>query len=342
MSDPLRVDVLERIPDQVEWDALVDVTAAPFLYRADALAAYLRTPLQHGTRARFVTFRQSLSRRLDAALPVFILPATDPLDILARMVSGYAPDGGPLSLSHVWHWYDTRVLRRSRPDALAGPLADALHNVGRSVGAQLTGLINVAARDPILALLGERGFTVTCVDARLRADLTQWSDAEEWLRSLDSGTRQDMRRQLRRSSATGCEVRCERPTPSSARAVAELCTATGAKHGNPGWYPAAELADLIMAWRDNVVLTTIRRDDVLLAASVGLVDGVVFHNWAAGTMPYSSLGFSPYAVLLHESVRAATELRCEILEGGRRNEEWKRRRGFEQVMLYAALAPVSG
>jgi predicted N-acyltransferase len=340
MNDSLDLAVLEDIPDEEEWDALVDAADAPFLYRAGPLRAYVRSPLQRGTQARFAMFRRTMKKELAAALPVFILPAADPLGILERVVPGYSSYGRPLTLSHVWHWYDTRVPRRTSIGELGEPLAGALHGIGRSAGAQITGLVNVAADDPVLTALCEYDFAIARIDRRLRADLTAWSDADDWLRSLDRPVRQDLRRQLRRARANGCEIRYGKPTPSSADAAARLCAATGAKHGNPGWYPTSEMARLIHAWREHVALTTITRDGTTLAASVALVDGTVFHNWAAGTMPYSALGFSPYALFLYKSIREAIARGCTTLEGGRRNEEWKRRRGLEPVDLYGAFARV--
>lgn len=338
--DGLVVEVSTDLPDAEEWDELVGLSAAPLLYRSDPLRTYLRSPLQEGTQARFVTARNASTGECAVAFPVFILPPVDPLGVMADVVQGYSPTGGSLLLSHVWHWYDTRVPARPHTAGLGDLIRETLRGLGVSLGAQVAGLINVSAEDPLLGELSRSGFHVVPVDRRFRAELSSWSTPDDWLQTLDRHVRQDIRRQIRRAYASGCEVTVGPPDAASARAAAELCALTGGKHGNPDWYDADRMARLIWGWRDNVVLTTIARAGVPLASSVSLLDGATFHNWAAGSTDQKLLGFSPYTVLLHATIREAIDRGCTRLEGGRRNEEWKRRRGLSPLDLYGAFLPL--
>jgi len=336
----LVVEVSSDFPAAEEWDELVRLSAAPLLYRSGPLLTYLRFPLQEGTEAKFVTARDASTGECVVAFPVFILPPVDPLGVMADAVKGYSPTGGSLVLSHVWHWYDTRVPARPNVPGLGPLIRETLRDLGRSVGAQVAGLINVSVEDPLLEELSRSGFQVVPVDRRFRAELSSWSTPDDWLQTLDRHVRQDVRRQIRRAYATGCEVTVGPPDTNSVEDAAELCALTGGKHGNPDWYDASQLARLIWGWRDNVVLTTIARGGLPLASSVSLLDGVTFHNWAAGTADQKLLGFSPYTVLLHATIREAIARGCTRLEGGRRNEDWKRRRGLSPLELYGAFLPL--
>jgi CelD/BcsL family acetyltransferase involved in cellulose biosynthesis len=140
--------------------------------------------------------------------------------------------------------------------------------------------------------------------------------------------------------AGGYHVTVGPPTPEDMAEVALLCQLTSAKHGNPGWYDPERLAQFGMELREYVRLVAIRHGDRIAAASISMVDGRRFHNWAAGTRGLDGFAFSPYQVMLHETVQAAIDNGCSLLEAGRRNDAWKERLGLTRQVLLGCLVPV--
>lgn len=333
------VEIGDSPPDDPEWDRLVDRSDASLFYRSDVLAAYRRSPLRTTLGMYFVRVYSPTTGRLRAALPAFLLPADDPLGVCPAMLPGFRASDGPLLLSHTWHWYDTCL----PADGLDAEILDAVHtglgDLARRLRAQAYGFMNMPEGGELAALLAATGTGVRPIDARYLLDVSGMRSADDYLAGLRPRARQEMRRHLRSMRAGGYEVTVGPPGPEDMAEVAMLCQVTADKHGNPGWYDPERLAQFGTALREHVRLVAIRRDDRIAAASISMVDGRRFHNWAAGTRPLDTFGFSPYQVMLHATVQAAIDNGCSLLEGGRRNDAWKERLGLTRQVLLGCLVP---
>ena len=327
-------------PDDSDWDRVVERSGASLFYRPDVLRAYWRSPLRTTLGMYFLRVRSPGSGRLRAVLPAFLLPADDPLGVCPALLPGFRAADGPLLLSHMWHWYDTCL----PADGLDAEVLDAvrrgLHGLAEETGAQPNGFINVPEGDALARLLAEAGATVGPIDARYVLGLSGMSSADDYLARLRPRARQEMRRHLRLMLSGGYQLTVGPPEPADMAAAAQLCQLTSAKHGNPGWYDTEQLARFGNDLHRYVRLVKIRCGADIVAASISMVDGARFHNWAAGTQQLGDLGFSPYQVMLHATVQAAIDNGCTVLEGGRRNDAWKERLGLTRRALLGCLVTV--
>ncbi len=336
-GDPYLVEALTAPPDAA-WDELVEQSDAPLFYRSAVLRAYQRHPLREPLHIYYLAARDRATGRAAAVLPAYLLPPEDPLRVLADTIPGFDPDGRPILLSHIWHWYDTWVPARGLTAALLDRMCQALASLAADVAAQAYGLVNVEQGGALAAALAATGRRATAIDARYTLDLRPYRTADDYLVTLGRKARQDIRRHLRLADRAGAEVTVRVPDRATMRRAAQLCVATSAKHGNRGWYREDALASFVCSLPGQARLVTIRVDGVPVAVSISFLDGRRFHNWTAGSTGYSSLAFSPYLVLLHATIAAAIAEGCTLLEGGRRNDDWKRRLNFTRRPLLGWVA----
>ena len=335
----ITVEIAEKPPDDVEWDLLVDRSGAPLFYRSDVLRAYWRFPLRTTLAMHFIRVHDRTTGRLRAVLPTFLLPPDDPLGVCPAMLPGFRADEGPLLLSHMWHWYDTCLPADSLDAELLHAVRQGLRGLAERTGAQAYGFMNMPEGGALAGLLADSGAAVHPIDARYLLDVRGMRSADDYLAGLRPRPRQEMRRHIRLMEAGGYRLTVGPPEPDDMAAAARLCQVTSAKHGNPGWYDPERLTKFGTELRRYVNLVTIRRNSDIVAASISLVDGRRFHNWAAGTQRLGDLGFSPYQVMLHATVQAAIDNGCALLEGGRRNDAWKERLGLTRRVLLGCLVP---
>jgi predicted N-acyltransferase len=333
------IDVADRVADQTEWDEVVQASAAPLFYRSDVLAAYHRYPLRETRSVHYLTAR-STGGGLAAVLPAYVLPASDPLGVLPSMLPAFRLGQRPLLLSHVWHWYDTDLPARRLTAQLVEAVCARLRLLAQEQGCQAFGFINVPEGGALAGLLDGTILARRRVDARYTLDLRRFDSADDYLAVLRRRVRQEVKRHLRRAEQAGAQVSVAAPDAGDMAVVARLCQATASKHGNHGWYDPARLAAFVASVGCHTRLVAVRLDGAVVAASISFVDGRRFHNWAAGSVPLRELPFSPYIVLLYETVRAALSEGCTLLEGGRRNDSWKERLGLQQQALGGWVASV--
>ena len=333
------VEVGEGPPADADWDRLVERSGAPLFYRSEVLRAYWRFPLRTTLAMYFIRVWDRPTGRLRAALPTFLLPADDPLGVCPAMLPGFRAADGPLLLSHLWHWYDTCLPADDLDAGVLEAVHRGLRGLAERTGAQAYGFMNMPAEGALAGLLAETGTPVHPIDARYQLDLRGMRSADDYLARLRPRPRQEMRRHLRLMESLGYRLTVGPPEPADMAAAARLCQVTSAKHGNPGWYDPERLTRFGTELHRFVNLVTIRRGSDLAAASISLLDGHRFHNWAAGTQRLDDLGFSPYQVMLHATVQAAIDNGCTLLEGGRRNDAWKERLGLSRQLLLGCLVP---
>ena len=336
MLTTARIDVESTITDPRGWDEVVAASGGTVFHRAATLAAYAEHPLASTVEIRYLTAATPDGGR--AAIPLFLLPPKDPLGVLARCVAEPDPTA-PLLLAHTWHWYDGTPSIDNAAPAIMSAVLDTMAARAAETGAQAFGFINIPRESALTPLLRESPLNPTAADARYRLDLTSIHTVDDYLATVPSKARGDLRRQFRRARSAGVHIGSQPATPERLHQVAALCAATATKHGNPTWYEPAVLAAFARQV-DGLRLITAERAGEVLAASLSFKDGSTFHNWAGGSVPFARLRFSPYAVLLLATVEAALTEHCTLLEGGRRNDAWKQRLGFTRVSLVSWLARV--
>ena len=334
------IETAESLPDPMAWDDVVRSSGAPVFYLSDVLLAYQAHPLQPALGVHYVTARSADSGELAAVLPAYLTPAADPLGVMPALVPGFRPGGRPLLLSHFWHWYDTHLPARRLTKRLTTALVGAVRNLAAACDAQAFGLVNVPENASWADNLGECGLTGRLIDARYTLDLGSYRSADDYVAALPRDPRQECRRHLRRALAAEAKVAVEEATPGTLAAVALLCRHSAAKHGNANWYQPERLSAFLSAVGRHVLLVTVRVNGELVAASVSFADGPRFHNWAAGSVSPRLLPFSPYLMLLYGSIDAALMERCQLIEGGRRNDAWKKRLGMRRHPLGGWAAAV--
>lgn len=315
------------------WDELVASDGASLFYRSDVLRAYHKFPLRKVLRAYYLTVRRKGAGIPLAIMPAYLQPAEDPLHVLTAMMPGFEPQGPPLLFSHVWHWYDTQIPARGLSAEVLDAVCSELRALASDVGAQGFGFMNVGEGTALAATLRATGREPMAIDARHTMNLRGFGSLDDYLATVPSRARQDLRRNARLAVRDGAEVRVEPPDRATMAEVARLCDATSAKHGNHDWYRQGRFIDFVCALAEHARLVTVRQDRQVAAASISFVDRRRFHNWAAGSLPYKEMTFSPYMVLLAATVSAAIDSGCDVLEGGRRNDSWKRRFGFTRLPL---------
>jgi CelD/BcsL family acetyltransferase involved in cellulose biosynthesis len=110
-----------------------------------------------------------------------------------------------------------------------------------------------------------------------------------------------------------------------------------ARGANGGQLQPDALGPLIRRLAGGCRLLRLRHRDVTLAASICLIDDYRFHTWAGGCLYPDDLNWSPQYVLFHEELQHAWRSGARILEGGRRNDDFKRRYGLRPVGLVSCV-----
>jgi predicted N-acyltransferase len=314
-----------------EWDLVVERTGAPVFYRHAYLSAHARSAVSSAQAQVLVMARDG------SGDPVAICPATlqspsDPLGALAQHIDGYHPDDRSL-LSHNWQCYDTRL-----PSDHGAQLriVETLHEVAVETGARWLGFVNVVA-GPQLAALAAAGFDVAEMDERFCLDVRGIQTIEDFLQRLRPNARSNLRRYRRR--AQECDVVVENLAVRDVDLdeAVTLIRHTAARHGNADFYRDGPFQDFLRSLGELVTTIRIRDSDRLLAVGFCLLDRTRFHMWTCGVEYQHDAAFSPYGLLFLEMVRSALASGRPILEGGRRNREYKERHGLHRVPLHAAM-----
>lgn len=315
-----------------EWDLVVDRTGAPVFYRHAYLSAYARTAVLPAQAQVLVVARDGSGDPV-AICPASLQSPSDPLGALTRHVEGYDPDDRAL-LSHNWQCYDTR-LPATDPEAPAR-IVETLHEVAVELGASWLGFINVAA-GPQLTALAAAGFDVTQVDERFCLDLRDIPTIEDFLERLKPSARRNLRRYGLRAQESGVKVENLAVRDVDLDEAVALIRHTSDRHGTADFYRDGPYQDFLRSLGELVTTIRISDADRLLAVGFCMPDRDRFHLWTCGAVRQHDAAFSPYGLLFLESVRSAIASGLPVLEGGRRNREYKERHGLNRLPLHAAL-----
>lgn len=315
-----------------EWDLVVERTGAPVFYRHAYLSAHARTAVLPAQAQVLVMARDGSGE------PVGICPASlqspsDPLGALARNVDGYDPGDRSL-LSHNWQCYDTRLPALDRGAPLR--IVQTLHEVAVEAGASWLGFVNVAA-GPQLAALAAAGFDVVEMDERFCLDLSEIQTVEDFLQRLRPSARRNLRRYRLRAQECGVVVENLAVRDVDLDEAVALVRHTAARHGTADFYRDGPFQDFVRSLGELVTAIRISDADRLLAVGLCLPDRDRFHMWTCGAVYQYDAAFSPYGLLFLETVRSALASGRPLLEGGRRNREYKERHGLHRVPLHAAM-----
>ncbi len=315
-----------------EWDHVVERTGAPIFYRHAYLSAHARTAVMPA-QAQVLIMARDGSGDPVAICPASLQSPSDPLGALARNVDGYDADDRSL-LSHNWQCYDTSL--PASDDGAPRRIVETLHEVAVEAGASWLGFVNVAA-GPQLAALAAAGFDVTEVDERFCLDLRDIHTIEDFLERLRPSARRNLRRYALRAQECGVVVENLAVRDADLDEAVTLIRQTAARHGSADFYRDGPFQDFVHSLGELVTMIRISDADRLLAVGFCLPDRDRFHMWTCGAVYQVDAAFSPYGLLFLETVRSALASGRPILEGGRRNREYKERHGLHRVPLHAAL-----
>ncbi|MFI2235924.1 GNAT family N-acetyltransferase [Streptomyces chrestomyceticus] len=316
------------------WTSLVEACGAPVFYSYDFLSSVEKLPLTSPSRARYLVAREEPAGEPVAVLPVYLQHTRDPFatgpgaDALLTVLMG-----------HVWHCYDT-VLPSRVP--LTAPLVEtfwtALGELADSSDVDLWGLANVAADGELARLLTEIGVATESTVPRYRLPLAGGpATLDEHLTTVSRPSRRTLRQFARRARDAGAEITLRQGSEALDQDVLDLCEATADKHA-PGYYPPDRLAALVNALGPDCGILRVDLDGVLLAVSLCLYDRTRMHAWAGGCLYPQELNWSPQYVLFAAELEAGMASGRQVLECGRRNDEFKTRYGLHaQPLVRAAV-----
>jgi predicted N-acyltransferase len=312
-------DSIRAVP--AVWDEAVRVSGAPVFYERTYLEAYEDAPLVAVERCAYL-----IATRDDAVavLPVFVVAEMDPLGALAAAFPD-APSGRGL-VTPGWHCYDGRIPATTPDDGLVADLVAALGDLARGAGVAWGALVNFMDGS-------ELGGTRAMIDERFILDLARFESPVAYVASLPPKVRQNVRRWRRRAEEAGVTITVGRAADADLDTIVELARRTAAKYGAGDFYRAGPFQRFVRALGDAAVAIEVRLGDRLLSGGVCLVDAERFHTWTCGVDYDADPPFSPYTLLFVESVRVALERGLPLLEGGRRNGEYKLRFGLRRQPL---------
>jgi hypothetical protein len=320
----------------IGWDEVVDSAGAPVFYKSAYLEAYHRFPLAPIERFGYVVINESPAELPVAVLPVALHTQADPLGWLRGTHPGI--EGERALLSHVWHCYDTQLVRRAERPDIAVALVAAQRALAEAWRAPWFGFVNVERGTRSSAALTSTGLAGQHLMDRFVADLSGVSDLNDYLSRLGSRARANLTRNARRAAETGITTTVTLASDSNLDEVAELCARTTARLGSAHFYPVSTFVRFVSALSESAFVLAVRQSGRLVATGVCLTDELRFHTWACG-VDYDVTGnASPYAVLFAQSVELAIKLGATVFEGGRANHVFKVRHGLSVRHLDAYLS----
>jgi predicted N-acyltransferase len=311
---------IRSVPSAV-WDEAVRASGAPVFYERSYLEAYEDAPLAPVERCAYLVATRDGAA---AVLPVFLVAAMDPLGALAAAFPG-APSGRGL-VTPGWHCYDGRIPATTRDAGLVAELIAELDDLAREASVESGALVNFTDG---AGLGGEKAR----IDERFLLDLKRFESAEEYVASLAPKVRQNVRRWRRRAEEAGATVIVSRAADADLDGIVELARRTAAKHGAGDFYRSGPFQRFVRTLGENAIAIEIRLGSRLLSGGVCLVDAERFHTWTCGVDHDASPPFSPYTLMFVEAVRVTFERRLPVLEGGRRNANYKLRYGLRRQPL---------
>ncbi len=238
-------------------------------------------------------------------------------------------DTAQFVVGHSMYGQSSQILAETAEDRLA-----LLRRTEESRGpAQVTAFPLVPADDPLFRQLVAEGYDTGLLACTNFLDV-EWPDFDGYLASRPSAKRRNIRRGIEDSERLG--LRCEtgvRDVPE----IAQMVLRTARHHQSPVFFDRQylerifdELAGLIETFRLTVAGRTV-------LTCVALADGTELLPWCIG-FEYESLGqYGHYNYLYAELIRYAAERRYRRINLGRGTYYIKRKYGYNQRPVYAAM-----
>jgi predicted N-acyltransferase len=312
-----------------EWDKCVAAAGAPFFYRSWWLSAYLRNPTQHFDSAYHLMARRRSDGSVAGVCPAYV--QADPLGVLGATTSRAL-------ISHCWQSYHTTVplwcQSSSERAAVLGALVEALERRAAEQGLPRYGFVNVPADAEAAGLLADWFGAGRVIDSLHRLDLTGLSGLNDYLATLTGRVRGQIRRHLRRSAEAGVRVETADPAGELTTVAAELMVSTAKRAGGNDFLRLDRLTGFLRQTSGPTTLLVARDDDRVLGVGAVVIEGTTLHTTSAG-MVREPMPFSVHLLMLVAAVRMALASGCDLLVGGRRNTEVKRRFGMRPMPLLA-------
>lgn len=316
-----------------EYRQLWQESGSPAFYHPGFLAAAEHFPLLPVIGTHYLTAWKGT--RLAAFLVVYQQSQPDPFGTLAKSTGiVFSPPGGGL-LGHVAHCYDSRILQRAGAEDAAALLLAELAKIAKAKAIPGCGLLNVT-EGPLLAAARQVGYHTAWMHDRYTIDLRKIDAFEDYIASLPSNGRHEMRRQLRKFNVSGGTIRTLRGEDADLPGVVALAQQTSAKNGTPDYYPRGIFENFLTLCGDLITVVQVEYQDTLVAGMICLNEPGCLHLWAGGA-DYSHSDWSPYSIMVAAGVQHALRSGLTRLEVGRTNARIKARLGCKPLPLYAAL-----
>jgi hypothetical protein len=322
-----------------DWSAFVAKLNLPVFYRLWFVEPYYKSGMQIQLGQGYVVIRSPSQDSILAIVPVYVL---DPLDLYGDLTTCSAMGaarGKRAVVTHCCHCYDTTLPLSNASTDIVRAILRAMANFAASWEAELFGIMNIDEEDPLCHVLNGVACERYTMPSRYRMLLTKYGSISEFLQSLRSKVRWELKRQWRRAMEEGCLVAVSSPSHTDLREVVRLCRATAAKYGGEEFYPESAFHNFLLQIAEGVKIVTVHVHNVLVSAWICLHDGDSLHTWAAGAR-YDLSRFSPYYVGFLRCVQYAIENGYKHFEAGRTNAKFKLRHNLMPLQLYGFLGRV--
>lgn len=338
----IEVRVFESIASVSDsaYNELISRTNAPVFYSRAFLQAYEQSPLQSTSAIYYLEVRDRSRRELLAVVPAYLQEIDDPVGDISTLVTRPEGGSGLMLLSHVVHCYDSHFPALELTPRIISCVTDTLGRLAAGHGADFVGFLHIEATSRLAKLLRAAGFALAPMASRFRMDISGFAEIDDYVEALRSQqARRRIRRDQRLAAQMGVTVSSGTGSAATLAEIADLCHRNALLHGTPDYYHSERLLGLLSRLGTALQVVEIRLAGTLIAVGACLRDDGRFHMWACGldSEPHERLA-SPYTVLFYESVRAAIQSGCPVLEGGRGNEPYKTRFGFAPLETAGAVA----
>jgi predicted N-acyltransferase len=320
------------------WDRSIAASEAPVFYSRDYLSAYEKSRF-HGAKSHYYVLASTTGPEPDhAVLPLVCPVESDPLDT----IRGSFPEidlSAPCLIAPGWHCYDGLIPATSPDPKLFRALLEGVRQIARERSIAWLALANIdeeSNQRPALESLGMKGRPA---DERYVLDLTPFQSFDAYVEVLSRRIRQDVRRYRRRASEIGLESHWRKPAEADLDSVLRVVHLTAERYGVQGYYRDGPFQQFVRLLQESGLVVELRLGEDLIGAGVCMLDSKRFHQWTFGVDYSAGERFSPYGIVFEQTFRAALASGAEILEGGRRNGLYKRRRNLLRHRLLTYVIP---
>lgn len=332
--------VIERLEsiDEVTpsaWNAAVDRLGGAVHHRHEWLAAYETNDIVD-VDARHVVVTGA-SKEIVALAPCYLVRRCPKLDMFRRYYVE-ADLEGPMTVVHCMYGQTSQILAASEPERAR--VLDEIEAAWEADDAVALAFPLVPIDDPLLKLLWARGYELGLLSCMNLLDVA-WASFEEYLESLPSRKRRNVRLATERSELAGLVATWSRD-PAELPGLAALVKETAERHDSPLFFSRGYLERIVDRLGDAAETVTLRAGDDVVLSCLTISDRHECVPWAVG-IDYDRLGeLDQYNYLYATLIRTAIERRLPRLNFGRSTYVIKRKFGCVQRPVYVAAKARSG